>query len=351
MLKFYHVGDVHLGAVPDAGHPWSEERGREIWESFRSLLERADGEGVDLLLLSGDLFHRQPLKRELREVNYLFAAMKNTQVVFIAGNHDYLKRDSYYREFPWNENVHFLGGETCQRCVLKELGVSVYGFSYHAREIQEPLCDGLHPQGDGSFSILLAHGGDARHIPMDFRRLEASGFDYIALGHIHKPCVIAENRIAYAGALEPIDRDDLGPHGFISGLYDGKELKISLVPWARREYIPLKLEVGPEMTDYQARQWVKDQMASLGEQNLYRICLTGFRNPDTVFFTEAYGQLGCVVEAEDQTKPYYDLERLKLLHGNDLVGRYIRRFQEGPMGETEKKALYWGLAALLEGGE
>lgn len=350
MLKFYHVGDVHLGAAPDAGQPWSEERGKEIWESFRSLLERADGEGVDLLLLSGDLFHRQPLKRELRELNYLFASMKRTQVVFIAGNHDYLKQDSCYREFQWNENVHFLSEPTCQRYVFPKLGVSVYGFSYHQRELEEPLCDGLQPKKDGNFSILLAHGGDARHIPMDFKKLEASGFDYIALGHIHKPRVIAKN-IAYGGALEPIDRDDTGPHGFLSGHYDGRRLEIALVPWAKREYIPLKLTVEPETTDYQVRAWVRDQIIRLGDQNLYRICLRGFRNPDTVFCTEAYKALGCVVEAEDQTKPYYDLERLKLQHGDDLVGRYIRRFQESPMGETEKKALYWGLAALLEGGE
>lgn len=351
MLKFYHVGDVHLGVTPDAGRPWSEERGREIWESFRSLLERADAEGADLLLLSGDLFHRQPLKRELKELNYLFSALKKTQVVFIAGNHDYVKRDSYYREFVWNENVHFLGDAACQKCAFPDLGVSVYGFSYHSREIEEPLCDKLHPQEDGNFSILLAHGGEARHIPVDKRKLEASGFDYIALGHIHKPCIVSENKIAYGGALEPIDKDDTGTHGFICGTYDGEKLNIRLIPWAKREYIPLKMTVEPEMTDYQVRQQVKEQMERLGSRNLYRICLTGFRDPDTVFLMEAYESLGCVVETEDQTQPYYDLERLKSLHGDDLVGRYIRRFQEAPMGETEKKALYWGLAALLKGGE
>ena len=90
-MKFFHIADTHLGAIPDAGFAWSEERRSEIWESFRSVVAKADREEVDLLLIAGDLFHRQPLMRELKEVNYLFSTLKKTKVVFIIGNHDYLK--------------------------------------------------------------------------------------------------------------------------------------------------------------------------------------------------------------------------------------------------------------------
>ena len=100
-MKFFHIADTHLGAIPDAGFAWSEERRSEIWESFRSVVAKADREEVDLLLIAGDLFHRQPLMRELKEVNYLFSTLKKTKVVFIIGNHDYLKVDSYYLDFPW----------------------------------------------------------------------------------------------------------------------------------------------------------------------------------------------------------------------------------------------------------
>ena len=82
-MKFFHIADTHLGAIPDAGFAWSEERRSEIWESFRSVVAKADREEVDLLLIAGDLFHRQPLMRELKEVNYLFSTLKKTKVVFI----------------------------------------------------------------------------------------------------------------------------------------------------------------------------------------------------------------------------------------------------------------------------
>ena len=34
-MRFIHLADVHLGAVPDRGCPWSKEREEEIWSTFR----------------------------------------------------------------------------------------------------------------------------------------------------------------------------------------------------------------------------------------------------------------------------------------------------------------------------
>ena len=38
MIRFIHLADVHLGAVPDRGCPWSHEREEEIWETFRRVI-------------------------------------------------------------------------------------------------------------------------------------------------------------------------------------------------------------------------------------------------------------------------------------------------------------------------
>ena len=71
-MRFFHLADIHLGATPDSGFSWAQDRGREIYESFYSVLEKASQESVDFVFISGDLFHRQPLKRELKEINYHF---------------------------------------------------------------------------------------------------------------------------------------------------------------------------------------------------------------------------------------------------------------------------------------
>ena len=38
MIRFIHLSDVHLGAVPDRGCPLSHERREEIWETFRRVI-------------------------------------------------------------------------------------------------------------------------------------------------------------------------------------------------------------------------------------------------------------------------------------------------------------------------
>ena len=81
--------------------------------------------------------------------------------------------------------------------------------SYHRQEIREALYDNWKPEDEPGFHVLLAHGGDENHIPIDAKRLVASGFTYLALGHIHKPQAVLRGRAVYPGALEPIDRNDL----------------------------------------------------------------------------------------------------------------------------------------------
>ena len=129
-MKFYHTSDIHLGAVPDGCFPWSKARGEEIYDSFVRLVDQANLEKIDLLLISGDLFHRQPLTRELQVVGELLGSLRKTQVVFIAGNRDYLREDSSYRTFRFPENVHFLDGIQNKKIVFPELQTVVYGLSY-----------------------------------------------------------------------------------------------------------------------------------------------------------------------------------------------------------------------------
>lgn len=73
------------------------------------------------------------------------------------------------------------------------------------------------PEKRGIASILLAHGGDEKHIPFRKNELLKLGYDYIALGHIHLPAELAKDRMYYAGSLEPTDKNDTGKHGYIKG--------------------------------------------------------------------------------------------------------------------------------------
>ena len=64
-------------------------------------------------------------------------------------------------------------------------------------------------------------------MPLDKNYLDQLGFDYIALGHIHKPIIISDN-MAYCGSPEPLDFGEIGEHGIIQGIIEGRGLKLSL---------------------------------------------------------------------------------------------------------------------------
>ena len=104
-MRFVHIADTHLGAAPDKGFPWAKERRDRVFEAFRGIIDYCRQNRPDLLLIAGDLFHKQPLVRELKEVDSLFASIPDVRVVIIAGNHDYISGISNYNGFEWSPNV------------------------------------------------------------------------------------------------------------------------------------------------------------------------------------------------------------------------------------------------------
>lgn len=87
-MKFIHTADIHWGMHPDSDKPWSRERAHAIHDTFGEIVRQAKVRDVDFLFIAGDLFHRQPLLRDLKEVNYLFSTIPGVRVVIIAGNHE-----------------------------------------------------------------------------------------------------------------------------------------------------------------------------------------------------------------------------------------------------------------------
>ncbi|MDD3217691.1 MAG: DNA repair exonuclease [Lachnospiraceae bacterium] len=350
-MKFFHIADVHLGAAPDVGCSWSTERKDEIWDTFRKLISKVKAEKIDLLLIAGDLFHGQPLVRELKEVNYLFTTIPDTKVVLIAGNHDFLKIDSHYQTFPWAENVLGLWSKDWSRVYLEDLDTYIYGLSYYSREIEEPLYqyikpDTLRPE---AVHILLGHGGDAKHIPLQPGALVDEGFDYVALGHIHKPEELIHNRAAYAGALEPIDRNDIGKHGFIRGKIEDGDVKIEFVPFAQGEYVVLDIPVDTQTTQTSLGELIRETIEEENRKDaIWKIHLVGKRAADMEFRTELYMGYGKIIQIEDFTKPDYDLEELKEQYKGSLIEEYIHAFEDAPKLPVNEKALEYGLWAMLE---
>lgn len=55
-----------------------------------------------------------------------------------------------------------------------------------------------------------------------------SGFDYVAMGHIHKPEIDEKMKMAYSGSLEPIDMNDIDLEAIFMGRFQREVLNLNL---------------------------------------------------------------------------------------------------------------------------
>lgn len=349
-MKFIHTADIHWGMTPDSDQTWSRERFQAIKDTFTQIITRARDLEVDCLFIAGDLFHRQPLARDLKELNYLFSTIPSVHVVIIAGNHDHIRKNSALHSFSWCPNVTMFMEEEISSVYFPEINTQVHGFSYHSTEIRENRIDHLEVADDRRIHVLLTHGGDAAHLPFDRNALAASDFSYIALGHIHKPEIIAEGKMAYPGSPEPLDKTETGPHGILAGEIDPvsrKTTSLRFITLCKSQYIPLAVNITPETTNTELDMRMTQEIEQRGRHHIYRFRIRGMRDPDLDLDFNSLMARYRIAEILDESEPQYDFSALFEEHPSDMIGFYIRTLQKPEMSHVEKKALYYGINALL----
>ncbi len=349
-MRVIHTADVHLGAVPDAGMPWAAERAAAVKDTFVRLIERVRAEKPALLLISGDLFHRQPQAADLAFVGALFASVPETNVVLCAGNHDYLTRDARMARYSWSPNVTGLWGKRPESVSLPHLDTRVYGLSYHGFEAPADLYEGVRPFGPEAFHILLLHGGDAKHSPVKRETLAAMGFDYIAMGHIHRPGFAVPGRAAWSGALTPIDRNDTGPHGYLEAeLIRNETPRIRFMPFAPFAYETVTIRTEPTDSVQTVEERIRRTLAGRKKENSFRIVLTGGFSLAGALDVSRLADAGHVLEITDQTEDIPDYEALCRNYPGSLLEAYIRKL-ENRTDAAGRIALAEGTKAILETG-
>lgn len=363
-MKFIHIADVHLGFSPDDGKSWSEKRKADIFRTFTEIMAVAKQMKIDLVLIAGDLFHRQPLLKELQQINYIFEQISEIKVVIIAGNHDFLSANSNYRNFEFAKNVTFLKSNEIESVYFPQFQTEVYGLSYWHREEQENCYDAVKPKRADAVNVLLAHGGDGKHKPFCPDKILQNGFDYIAAGHIHKGGIIeghsvnpiplegtkkiTTKRAVMAGALEPIDSNDTGEHGFWIGEASKEFVEVQFCPIQKCQYIHEKIQISDKMTNQSVQTIVTNLLANRKPYELYKIFLQGTMEENTRIDIEWIRSQEAVVDVVCNLRSGYDYERLKEGSERQILGRFIAAMQGHGESALHQKALEVGVEALLD---
>jgi DNA repair protein SbcD/Mre11 len=230
MLRLLHTADVHLGARhTDLGERAAVLRERQF-AAFRTTVDLAIGESVDLVLIAGDLFDsntqpRRSVERVAAELGRLGRASIRT--VIIPGTHDVYDGASIYRAYDLAAMARF-GGEwitvlTPERpdVYLEPLDAVVYGRVFDTKRAPRSPLEGFDARTDprGAWKIGMIHGAlsipgktDGDEVVFTEQEIAASGLDYLALGHWHSAIEGRAGNVAYAysGAPEPVALDQDG---------------------------------------------------------------------------------------------------------------------------------------------
>ena len=354
MLKVLHGADFHLdspfaGVRPDAA---ARRRGEQR-ELLARLTDLAREREADLVLLSGDLLDGDLVFRET--VQALARALGEIPCpVFLApGNHDWYGPQSPYAALEWPGNVHLFTGPELGAVRLPELGCTVWGAAFCApRQSASPL-RGFHAPAEG-VQLAVLHGEVAAqgdYGPISEEDIAASGLDYLALGHVHAPS--AMNRAgstvwAYPGCPQGRGFDETGDRGFLFGDVEPGRVDMQFVPFARRRYEILTVDV----SQGDALEAIRRRLPPDTSRDIYRIRLTGeTAEPLTLPALEQALSGGFFqLELADDTRLRRDLwDRC----GDDtLRGLFLRRLRQeydaaDPRRQKEiEQAVRFGLAAM-----
>ena len=280
MVKILHAADFHLDSAFGAlGEEQARQRRQESRKLVECLVEFANEQAVDLLLLAGDLFDSDDIFGQTGEDLALALGRLKGHAVIAPGNHDYYDPAGAYGRILWPENVHVFTEDALTKFDFPQYDCTVYGAAFTGPSVPDgSVLDGFTAPDDGRVHLLVLHGDlggkNGPYRPLSEEQLAATGADYAALGHQHAFSGLhraGDTYYAYPGCIEGRGFDETGEKGVLCGTVSPGRAALQFVPFGRRRYEILTVDV----TDSEPLAAVSAALPRDTEQDIYRILLAG----------------------------------------------------------------------------
>jgi len=224
-MKFAHIADCHLGG-------WKNPEMQELnLKTFEKAIDLCIREKTNFVLITGDLFdNAMPSIDILKAAANKLRELKENKIpcYIIAGSHDYSASGKTFLDVLEKaglcENIERIKNDILE--IIEKPDIILAGISGKKGELEKELIKKIKiPNMGDKLKILALHTTIEENKTNDFMDgIKISelpkGFDYYALGHIHKPFKQEINGkiIAYPGPLFPnnfSELAELGNGGFL----------------------------------------------------------------------------------------------------------------------------------------
>lgn len=226
-VTFIHAADLHLDSpmtglkhLPPAIFQKLQE---STFAAFTKIVDSAISLAVDFVILAGDLFDGED--RSIRAQTRFRKEMERLEecgipVFAVHGNHDHMEGSWVQMQMPDNVHIFSHEVEVVKHIAANGTSVHLYGFSYPKRHVAERMIDQYTRKDGADLHIGILHGhfeGSSEHdqyAPFRLNDLLEKGFDYWALGHIHKREILYQQPpVIYPGNIQGRNRKETGPKG------------------------------------------------------------------------------------------------------------------------------------------
>ncbi len=354
-MKFVHIADMHFDTpftLLSSRRELGEARRMEQRQAFKKAINYIKENNIPYLFIAGDLYEQEYVKQSTIEyINNLFKEIPETKIYISPGNHDPNISNSYYNKYKWSENVKKIFTSKIEK--IEEPEFTLYGFGFDDFYCYKSGIEEIQIEDKTKTNILLTHasldGGydDQREYnTLSSKKLKELGFDYIALGHIHK--IKLTDNIIFPGSMVSMGFDELGKHGMLVGEIEQKQVKIEFIELDEREFKEEEIDITEIETIEELLQKIVE--LKLEEKNYYKIILTGKRNFEINTY-KIYKQIEIknIIKIKDKTKLNYNLEEIskEISLKGIFAKEMLKKLQnENINKETIEKAIEIGMEVL-----
>ena len=284
-MRFIHMADVHFDSpftVLASRENLANERRLEQRKAFADTIEYIKENQIPFLFISGDLYEQKYIRKSTIEyINELFKQIPETKIFITPGNHDPYIINSMYRNFEWSENVKIF---TSKIEKVETNDANIYGVGFEDFYCEKTDIENIILDDKNKINILIAHGSinasdklQLQYNPINKNKLKLIGFDYVALGHIHKLDYNSEQNqnIVYPGSTISMGFDELGKHGFIVGNIEKDKLEIAFIPADNREFKEFEFDITNINDEEELIEKINNLQLNI--KDLYKVILIGKR--------------------------------------------------------------------------
>lgn len=277
MIKILHTADVHLDSPLKSLALKDEDLQATVKTATRAafikIVNTALFEEVSALLISGDLF--DGAERSAKTAAFLTTQLDRLKaagisVFYIKGNHD--AENPITGEVSLPENVYVFDGHGGKH-QIENSAVWIHGVSFKKRHAPESLLPKFGAPEPDAINIAMLHTslagsqGHDLYAPCSVPELATMGFDYWALGHVHKRQVHSEAPwIVMPGIPQGRDIGEAGPKSATLLTIDEKNIVVSEVPTSVAEFIEVWVGADGIESDDDLRHQIREVLLKTAKE-------------------------------------------------------------------------------------